>query len=348
MEQNGTKLFYLHDEGGFYFRGEYDDAVKKIYPNELFNSKSFDKIFFWGERQKSVFEDHAEKSKFVVTGSPRFDLLKPCFRHIDIENVEKLRKRYGSFVLVCTRFGAVNRVPDEPTTLSKRSYDIRAEGGALKKYSQAQVLETMFGAWEKISYEFTSFVPSLAKLVQDFPDVNFVIRPHPAERQSFYTESFSHFENVIVEKSGDVRPYIRAAEVVIHSECTTGIEAEIAGKPTINFRPCMNMPKYEGFSVEGVCDVGSLCNSYESLKISLERALSRQLDRESALSNAGPYLDNCNEFEFSFNKVVNAIESARSSNSVASYFPVFKVRSFLQLKRLLKNRFRAIRDSFSQ
>lgn len=344
MEVNGTKMFYLHDEGGFYFRGEYDEAVKKIYPDELFGSSAIHNVFFWGEKQRRVFENHKNYSKLHVTGSPRFDLLKSGFSHIDSEYVKSIKERYGKFVLVCTRFGAVNRVPDEPTTLSKRSFDIRVEGGALKKFSKEEIFETMFSAWEKISYEFTSFVPTLAKLVQDFPDVNFVIRPHPAERQSFYSDSFAHFNNVFVDKSGDVRPFIRASEVVIHSECTTGVEAEIAGRPTINFRPCMNIEKYAPFSVEGVSNVGLLCCDYESLYDSLQSALSGQSQSNDSLHNAAPYLANVMGNSFAFERIVQMIDEFCGARLETSHLPILPIRSRFQFIRYIKNKLRTFRD----
>jgi surface carbohydrate biosynthesis protein len=349
MKKNSTSLFYLHDEGGFYFQGEYDEAVKKVYPEEFFESEVFKKIFFWGARQKQVFKNHPQEEKFLVTGSPRFDLLKSDFAHIDTDKVADLKKKYGRFVLVCTRFGAVNRVPDEPTTLSKRSFDIRVEGGALQKFSEDEVLETMYNAWEKISFEFTHFVPTLARIAKEFPDTNFVIRPHPAERTSFYSDSFSHFKNVFIDKSGDVRPYIRASEVVIHSECTTGVEAEIAGKPNINFRPCKNIEKYEGFSVAGVSDVGICCNDYQSLRASLEAVLEKSVRPLFEPSNTGEYLENSKEDVFAFDKIVEALIDERASSGNNSYVPPqVSVRNLskLQISRLLKNKLRIIRDVF--
>lgn len=349
MKKNSTSLFYLHDEGGFYFQGEYDEAVKKVYPEEYFDSEVFKKIFFWGARQKQVFMDHPQKSKFLVTGSPRFDLLKPEFAHIDTDKVADLKEQYGGFVLVCTRFGAVNRVPDEPTTLSKRSFDIRVEGGALQKFSEDEILETMFKAWEKISFEFTHFVPALARIAKEFPGINFVIRPHPAERTSFYSDSFSHFKNVFVDKSGDVRPYIRASEVVIHSECTTGVEAEIAGKPNINFRPCKKIEKYEGFSVAGVNNVGICCNDYQSLRASLKTVLEKLVKPKFEPSNTGEYLENCKEDSFAFDKIVAVLIEERASARTNSYVaPQFSVKNLskLQITRLLKNKLRIIRDVF--
>lgn len=291
MKKNNTKMFYLHDEGGFYFKSEYADAVKKIYPENIFGLNEVEKVFFWGRKQVEVFKDSTEKEKLLVAGSPRFDLLKEEYSAVDREAIERIKQQYGDYILVCTRFGAVNRVPDEPTTLSQRSLDIRVEGGQKRD----QALDAMFKVWEKISYEFSFFVPAVARLVQQFPDINFVIRPHPAERTSFYTESFSHFENVFVDKSGDVRPYIKASKLVIQSECTTGVEAEVAMIPHINFRPAMNVNGFDGWDVAGVSDVGRLVTNYSELLAAVSMYVLNGFVAEEADADVSDYLANVNE-----------------------------------------------------
>jgi surface carbohydrate biosynthesis protein len=286
MQENNTKLFYLHDEGGFYFKPEYSDAVRKVYPENLLSSKVLEKMFFWGKKQAEVFENSNYQNKLEVTGSPRFDLLKSNFSYLDKDTIKRIQKKYGDFVLVCTRFGAVNRVPDEPTTLSKRSLDIRVEGGQ----DRTVALESMFKVWEKISYEFTFFIPAIAKLANAFPELNFVIRPHPAERMSFYSESFSHFDNVYIDKDGDVRPFIKASKLVIQSECTTGVEAEVARVPHINFRPAMIMKDFEGWDVAGVSDVGEIVSNFQGLHDAVKKYTEIKFKFEDSDSNISEYL----------------------------------------------------------
>lgn len=265
MEKRGTSLLFLHDEGALYFKGEYEDWVRKIYPEEYFGSKAVKKVLFWGEAQRNLFKDSRYKDKFEVSGFPRFDLCKPGLSKIDESSVSNLQKRYGDFVLICGRFAAVNTVADDPSALGKRSYDIRVEGGALKTKRKDEILRSMFGAWEKVSLEFSQFVPAVARLALEFPHLNFVLRPHPAERESFYKEAFGHFDNIFIDKSGDVRPFIRASRALIHSECTTGLEAELSRKPSINFRPCADHPMSRDYEVSGASDVGVIVKNQDEL-----------------------------------------------------------------------------------
>ncbi|WP_322003671.1 surface carbohydrate biosynthesis protein [Marinobacter alexandrii] len=266
MEKKGTALFFLHDEGGLYYKGEYEDWVRKIYPEEYFSSEAVRKVLFWGDAQREVFANSIYREKFEVTGFPRFDLCKPEFSRIDTIAVSRLKKKYGSFVLICGRFAAVNMVADDPSALGKRSFDIRVEGGALKTKNREEILRSMFASWEKVSLEFSQFVPAVARLALDFPDLNFVLRPHPAEKESFYQDAFGHFDNIFIDKSGDVRPFIRASKALIHSECTTGLEAELSSKSTINFRPCVEHPSSYKYEVAGVSDIGVIVKDYNGLK----------------------------------------------------------------------------------
>ena len=54
---------------------------------------------------------------------------------------------------------------------------------------------------------------------------------------SFYEHAFASFKNVVVTRDESVLPWIRAAELVVHSNCTTGIEAVLAGRPVLNLLP---------------------------------------------------------------------------------------------------------------
>lgn len=291
MEENNTSLFFLHDEGAFYLKGTYEEAVKRIYPEEYFSSSAMAKVFFWGNAQQNVFRGHSSSDKFCVSGFPRFDLYaaKQTLRQTDKKNWT-LPIRDG-FILVCTRFAACNMVLDDPSMLGKRAFDIRIEGGALRD-DKLSLLKEMFGSWAKVAHEFSQFIPAIANLAAKFPHIKFVIRPHPSERESFYKDAFSHFDNVLVTKEGDARSYIIKSMGIIHSECTTGVEATLAGKPCINFRPCRDIKEYEAFQVAGVSDVGEEVTNYKEL----ERAFTKLISAREVHAVSGPNVRTLNDF----------------------------------------------------
>lgn len=266
MQRNNTSLFFLHDEGAFYLNGEYESAVNRVYPVQVFNLPICKKVFVWGKRQWEYLKTRSPVEKLVISGAPRFDLLSECYAKLDDENVKDLQEKYGDYILISGRFAAVNMVPDDPGFLSKRMYDIHIEGDALEFSTKSKILKKMFSDWSKTTIEFSRFVDMVANLALDFPEVNFVFRPHPSEKMSTYSEAFQHFSNVFVDKSYDVRPFIRASKGLIHCECTTGLEAVIANKPSINYRPCKTYNEFSGSEVAGLDRVGFVVTQYSEVK----------------------------------------------------------------------------------
>jgi len=318
MKQRGTSLYFIHDEGALYYTGEYEESVKRIYPEEYFSIPFLKKIFFWGDMQKQYFKSESYSEKLKVSGFPRFDLYQPELADIDNEKVSCLERKYGKYILICGRFAAVNTVPDDPGYLSQRLYDIRVEGGSLDHKSREQILTSMFESWEKAAKEFASFLPAIAKLAMANPDVNFVVRPHPAERQSVYKDALAHFSNVFLDKEGDVRPFVRAAKLVVHSECTTGIEAEIARVPNINFRPCMNDSLYEPYTVSGVNQVGMVVGSYEDLEKKVSEVIADDFRFHSHEFGVHDYILNVSPEVNAADLIISEIESSSDSADAPS------------------------------
>jgi hypothetical protein len=65
-----------------------------------------------------------------------------------------------------------------------------------------------------------------------------IVRPHPSkEDHNFYEAHFSSSDSIVVETSGDVRPWILGSHVVIHNSCTSGVEAALMNQPVIAYKP---------------------------------------------------------------------------------------------------------------
>ena len=340
MSKNNTSLFFLHDEGGFFLENEYEHETHRVYPESIFKLPVLEKVFFWGERQKNVFNNHEKKSKFLLTGSPRFDLARPEYEYLDTELVSELKKKYKDFVLISGRFAPVNMVPDDPNFLGKRMYEIHVESGELNTSSKEGILNVMFKDWEKTSIEFSRFVSSVAKLAIEFPEMNFVFRPHPAERSSFYKEPFSHFDNVFVDKSYDVRPFIRASKAIIHCECTTGIEAEISKKPNINFRPCSNLKEFDGAEVAGVSNVGTIVQSYDELRSCVQELIDTDFKFTESTFDTSRYLlnskSNDESSEIILNQIIEFCNKSKSKSKIKTFTQFSFGRTFRYAKLILK------------
>ena len=63
-------------------------------------------LFLWGKEQQEAIFTHVKgiEHKLILTGNPRFDLLRPELRSFFYQESIKLKKRYGRFLLVNTNF----------------------------------------------------------------------------------------------------------------------------------------------------------------------------------------------------------------------------------------------------
>jgi hypothetical protein len=62
-----------------------------------------------------------------------------------------------------------------------------------------------------------------------------LIRPHPSERFDPWNDLAEQYENVVVNADGNVHEWILASKVLVHFNCTTGIEAYYLDVPSIAY-----------------------------------------------------------------------------------------------------------------
>lgn len=292
MPAHNTRLFYLHDEGAFYLRGFYEHDIIRTYPTNLVDEPQTKQVFFWGERQKDIYASHTSPDThplLATVGAPRFDLCKRKYEKIDQERVSHLQSKYGEFILFCTRFPGFNPAPDVISPLGKRKLGYARYGLS----TESQAVRHVFNMWHKVGDDFISFVKLIQEAAFFYPDQQFLVRPHPAENHYFYKEAFSSFPNIVIDHSGDLRPVIRAAKLVIHSECTSGFEAALSGTPSINFVPSQNL--HPDLLVEGLNTLGPVVT-----------------DQDQALDTIGVALKGYSKehtsLPASFNRIISNIE----------------------------------------
>ena len=262
MSELNTKLFYLHDEGAFFLRGYFKNGIIQRHSPDLVKEIQTARFFFWGEKQKEIFASliNAHKETLLATvGAPRLDLCKQKYEKLDQEQISYLKTTYGNFILFCTRFGNFNAAPDVISPFSKRRFEIYQSGFS----SQPEAMNHVFERWHKAGNDFIAFIKLIQKAAFAHPDQLFLVRPHPSEDKRFYEEAFNEFSNIIIDNTGDLRPIIRAAKLVIHSECTSGLESVLSGTPSINFVP--NQENYPDLCVEGLDELPPVARTVEQV-----------------------------------------------------------------------------------
>ena len=221
-EKYGHKVLNLHEEG-------FPLTEKEIYIQKNLDQKSFNLLDYeccWGEVQKNIIvsEYPGEADKCVITGNPRFDLLQTKYRSLFNSGAEAIKKRYGDFILINTRFPAYTKTVNEKGRVN------------LKVLSQLEKHLGKYGPRE-IAQLYKKFIVMVKACSQRYPHLHFVIRPHPSEVFSVYEQDLRGCENVSVVHEGNVINWILASKLVIHNGCTTGAEAFLLEKPVISYIP---------------------------------------------------------------------------------------------------------------
>jgi surface carbohydrate biosynthesis protein len=230
LQHRGHRMAVLDVEGGALTREIANDLFRSYQPEA---SSFFDFFYVFGDKIKESIVEHLpyiKPDQVMVTGEPRFDLLRPEFDRFFGDEIHNIQQQYGNYILMNTSFGLSNSLLGEEGIrhFLENTTDIPDEQRPLYllKHREGKIL-------------LREFVDLAAQIATTFPDHQLIIRPHPDEDPSPYMTLTASLNNVHVNGSGNVHPWIKLARMVIHHDCTTGMESVMAGKPTISFIPRM-------------------------------------------------------------------------------------------------------------
>src|SRR5690606_24910043 len=134
------------------------------------------------------------------------------FNGIYEKDAKKIQAEYGSFILINTRFSIYNSLRG-------------------KQLNPSYPINIYF----KNLYD--SFIEMIKALCEKYPNVHFVIRPHPGESLESYRSALSTYKNVHVVHEGNIIKWLMAASIIIHNGCTSSLEAFLLEKPIISYKP---------------------------------------------------------------------------------------------------------------
>lgn len=221
-------VVHLDEEGGVY-AGDAEDYKamlrRRLDPRCL---ASDDYVCTWGDFQRDFYRSLSPACAHNVrtTGHPRFDLYRPAFRAYWADEVTAIRNRFGEHILVNTNCNGNNGLGHADTFSARLGYpaeDAKARLDYIRFWAHSLTLGL-------------NIVQLVARLSVEFPDLNIVMRPHPAENWDFYRVIFRGAKNVHVVHEGPVSPWLLACSLVIQDGCTTAIEGVMAGTPVLTFR----------------------------------------------------------------------------------------------------------------
>lgn len=220
MDEAGIAIFHILTEG------------LRIKPNRKILCRFSEvqshahKYLFWGEDQAIAEGSLLYNSDiYEITGHPRFDLLRDELIGMYHASANRLNRQFGNYVLVNTNFGYNNGYLLEDS-FGGFALDSKFAGLGENKFLEESVHQhAMMAAVSYLAMRLNSDI---------------ILRPHPGEDDVTYKRNFDMYDNVHVIREGDVRDWICGAGVVIHHDCTTGVESALSGTPTVAYSPLQN------------------------------------------------------------------------------------------------------------
>lgn len=214
--KNGL-IVNLDEEGAIDFPD--GSTLRNRYTKKLFDAS--ERVFLWGNYQYDLVKHLvSDNQKVIVSGHPRFELLKQPYHYLYNSEVHRLRKRFGDFILINTNFGFGN--------------NIKGDNFVFTNYSSRFVNIKDIIAFDKIKTE--TYLSLVHRLIQE-TKLHIIFRPHPEEDQTIYKDAFINYDNVTVINEGSVVPWLLSSDIMIHPDCTTSIESLMLGKKSISYLP---------------------------------------------------------------------------------------------------------------
>ncbi len=172
------------------------------------------------------------RGKVVVTGNPRVDATRQSERAKFANEAAEIRKKIGPFILFNTNYAIVNSVWGDINAVL--SLSVRA--GTVDIKNEASINAFRAGAkWELNNRD--EFLKLLQWSTDNINTHSIVIRPHPGEKEGYWEGLFAIHPNVKIIPRSYHMPWIMAADLLIHTSCTTGLEAALLNKAVLNLVP---------------------------------------------------------------------------------------------------------------
>lgn len=187
-----------------------------------------EQLYFWGGEQleavKSIFP--SVESKAFITGSPVFDYWRFLKRLKENETKKSRSKR----VLIATSFPYPNHFIDKEMSYSS----VRDASG---KDATDDHFNEIFLDGELQNFVYPRYLEIVKQMIKENPDVEIMLRPHPAENPAPWVQLAKGNPNVKLSLTGEISPIILDSDILFHFNSTTSIEAAFYEKHILTYVP---------------------------------------------------------------------------------------------------------------
>ena len=302
-------------EGGLFQENAWSDTVRDKYFVDALTESRPVAVFVWGEEQKSVLRgfDLALGDAAIVSGAQRLDLALPKNHWLSENATSALVEEHGTFILITSRF---------TTVLNEHPAGMLSKLLRRKSYSHPEQIQS--SRWSKDAVDLGFFIQLIRGLANEFPQETFVLRPHPAEDISIYQALFGDLRNLKVTREGNLLPWLLASKMLVTCNSTSGVEAVLAKKPTVNFSSRALVDSGSRISV--AWEAGERVGSVEDALDAVRRCLTPQTTASpQAWSNeAKARLANLSQEATPI--IVRKLVDMAKSSSPASSLPIKELR----------------------
>ena len=161
-----------------------------------------------------------------LVGSPRVDLLRH-YRGLHANDVAACR-RAGAYVLINTNYGIHNSAYGAP----EAQFNVARDVGMFEEATEeGRAYARSWFETERLNMQ--AMHDLVTRLQGQLGDRRLVIRPHPTENAHAWKQ-YTGAE--VISESAPV-PWLLGADIVVHTNSTTGLEAALLGRPTLNLNP---------------------------------------------------------------------------------------------------------------
>lgn len=178
----------------------------------------------WGPRVARFVVESGwyDQAQVTVTGSPRFDFYAPAWREAARRASADLDEMVASPLILVN--GSFPRANPRFLTPEREVQSWQALGFSREHIERFQ----------RIEYDAMLAMADVANhLARTFPHATVVYRPHPFEKIETYDTLLERRDNLKLLKVGTVEGWILRANVVVHRNSTTAIEAAMCDVPAL-------------------------------------------------------------------------------------------------------------------
>ena len=307
IKSAGHKILGWDEEGMTYMPEEYND--KRLYRKNFVKMELF---FSWGDVDTDIIKKyHPDQLKKVFkVGNSRVDVLKSPFNKFYWSEAEKIKEKYGDFILFPTVFTKLLT-----STVYKLDIEKIAEAYYDTDSPSLLVIKRMKNQQNEILKVINEFFKRFSK---ECPNLKLIVRPHPAENLEYWFKNLKEYKNIeVIFDDQNTASWIAASKLLVSTNCTTAIEAFFLGKKSINFLPFKDerveyeLPKICGLVVR---DINSLMGMVKNTEQNQEISDFNNLNIDHKIISK--WLSNA----FSHCSVEKTISIIDKNNEISSFF----------------------------